>query len=70
MATYRVSFLNSAGAVVGERVFTAPTNFDAIQTAKQMADRAQCVGFELSSKRRTITRQRRDGIEKRAERPC
>ena len=60
MVKYKVSFLNLAGGVIGAAVFTAPSNFDAMQTAKQMAERAQCAGFELSNKHRTILRQIRD----------
>jgi hypothetical protein len=65
MASYKLSFLNSAGEVIAARTFTATSNFDAMQAATQMANRVQCAGFELSSKHRTITRQLRNTPEKR-----
>lgn len=68
MPAYKLSFLNSAGDVIRAKVFTATSNFDAVQTAKQMADRAQCAGFELSNKHRTITRQLRHAERPSAER--
>jgi hypothetical protein len=61
MGAYKLCFLNSVGDVVGARIFTAPSNFDAMRAAKQMADRAQCAGYELSNKHRTVTRQIREG---------
>jgi hypothetical protein len=63
MATYKVSFLNSTGGVVGEKVFNALSNFDAVKVAEQLANVAQCAGFELSNKQRTITRQVLDAPE-------
>jgi hypothetical protein len=69
MPRYKLSFLNSAGAVIGARVFTATSNFDAMQAAKQMADRAQCAGFELSGQHRTIGRQLRNAAVEKAGPP-
>jgi hypothetical protein len=69
MPRYKLSYLNSSGAVIEARLFTATSNYDAMQAAKQMAARAQCAGFELSGRNRTIARQLRDlAFEKSAPR--
>jgi len=63
MPAYKLTFLNSAGEVVGTKIFTATSNFDAMRAAEQIASTAQCAGFELSNKHRTITRRLREPAE-------
>ena len=69
MAVFRVCFLSSAGEVIGEKVFSAPRNFEAVQVATRMADGARCAGFEVWNTHRKIARRLRDLPKQREPQP-
>ena len=56
MGVYRLCFLSQTGEVFRERILHAPRNYDAVELAAQLADSAQCAGFELWNRHRQIVR--------------
>lgn len=41
MGGHRVCFLSQAGQVIGEKVFAAERNYEAVKVATRLADKAQ-----------------------------